>query len=78
MEGSVKMHTVEHVLSALAGTGRGQRADRDGRERAADRRRQRGAYVELIKKAGIVEQDAARAYIEPREPIVVQTRRIAS
>jgi hypothetical protein len=30
-------------------------------------------YVGMIKEAGIVEQDAARSYLEPREPIVVQT-----
>ena len=30
-------------------------------------------YVGMIKEAGIVEQEAARSYLEPREPIVVQS-----
>jgi UDP-3-O-[3-hydroxymyristoyl] N-acetylglucosamine deacetylase/3-hydroxyacyl-[acyl-carrier-protein] dehydratase len=36
-EGSVRVHTVEHVLSALCRHGCRQRPDRDGRQRAADR-----------------------------------------
>jgi len=73
VEGSVKIHTVEHILSALTGLGvdnaliemsSNEPPIGDGSARA---------YVELIKKAGIVEQDGIRAYIEPREPIVVQT-----
>ena len=38
-EGSVKVHTVEHVISALTGMGVDNALDRDGRQRTADRRR---------------------------------------
>ena len=41
-EGSVKVQTVEHVLAALAGLEVDNCHHRDGRQRAAHRRRQRG------------------------------------
>ena len=43
-EGNVKIHTVEHLLSAMRGLRHRQRGDRDQRQRAADRRRQRPAF----------------------------------
>ena len=72
-EGSVKVHTVEHVLSALAGMGvdnaiiemnANEPPIGDGSARP---------YVELIKKVGLVAQAAARRVWEIREPIHLET-----
>lgn len=68
-EGSVKVHTVEHVLAALTGMGIDNAIiEMDANEPPiAD-----GSalpYVELIKKAGIVEQDAFQRVWEIREPM---------
>src|ERR1700733_8730330 len=59
-EGSVKVHTVEHVLSALAGMG-GDNAliEMDANEPPIGDGSSR-PYVELIKKAGIAEQNVPR------------------
>jgi len=72
-EGSVKVHTVEHVLSALTGMGvdnaliemnANEPPIGDGSSRP---------FVELIKKAGIVAQSAPRKTWEIREPIHLET-----
>src|ERR1700722_9094354 len=59
-EGNVKVHTVEHVLSALAGLGvDNAMIEMDANEPPiGDGSAQ--PYLELIKKAGIVEQQAPR------------------
>ena len=73
VEGNVKIHTVEHVLSALAGMGLDNAlVEMDSNEPPIGDG-SAAPYVSMIKQAGIVEQGAARAYLEPREPIVVQT-----
>lgn len=68
-EGSVKVHTVEHIISALTGMGvdnaiiemnANEPPIGDGSSRP---------FVELIKKAGIVKQDAPCKVWEIREPI---------
>jgi UDP-3-O-[3-hydroxymyristoyl] N-acetylglucosamine deacetylase/3-hydroxyacyl-[acyl-carrier-protein] dehydratase len=73
-EGSVKVHTVEHVLSALAGMGVDNvLIEMDANEPPiGDGSSQ--PYVELIKKAGIVEQEAARAEFSVTEPIFFETK----
>ena len=73
-EGSVKVHTVEHVLSALAGLGVDNALiEMDANEPPiGDGSAQ--PYVQLIKSAGIVEQDAPRAYYEVTEPIHLETK----
>lgn len=68
-EGSVKVHTTEHVLAALAGMGVDNALiEMDSNEPPiAD-----GSalpYVELIKSAGVVELDAIRKVWEIREPL---------
>lgn len=73
-EGSVKVHTVEHVLAALTGMGVDNAlVEMDSNEPPiAD-----GSalpYVELIKSAGIVEQDAPRRFWEIREPMFMETK----
>jgi UDP-3-O-[3-hydroxymyristoyl] N-acetylglucosamine deacetylase / 3-hydroxyacyl-[acyl-carrier-protein] dehydratase len=73
-EGNAKVHTVEHVLSALSGMDvdncliemdAGEPPIGDGSAQP---------YVELIKKAGIVEQAVPRVYFEVTEPIHIETR----
>jgi UDP-3-O-[3-hydroxymyristoyl] N-acetylglucosamine deacetylase/3-hydroxyacyl-[acyl-carrier-protein] dehydratase len=70
--GSVKVHTVEHVLSALVGMG----VDNAVIEMTANEPPIGDGsslpYVELIKKAGIVAQDAPRKVYEIREPIHIE------
>src|SRR5438552_1059485 len=73
-EGNAKVHTVEHVLSALAGMAvdncliemdASEPPIWDGSARP---------YVEMIKKAGVVEQPVPRPYFEISEPIHVETK----
>jgi len=73
-EGSVKVHTVEHVLSALSAMGVDNAIiEMDANEPPiADG--SAAPFVELIKAAGIQEQNAARRIFEVREPIYQETR----
>lgn len=73
-EGSAKVQTVEHVLSALAGLGVDNcLIEMDANEPPiGDGSAQ--PYVELIKKAGLVEQPAPRASYEITEPIHLETK----
>jgi len=73
-EGSVKVHTVEHILSALTGMGIDNAViEMDSNEPPiAD-----GSalpFVELIKQAGSVELDAPCHVWEIREPIHLETK----
>lgn len=68
-EGSVKVHTVEHVLSALCGMGVDNAIiEMDSNEPPIGDGSSK-PFVELIKKAGIVAQSAPRKTWEIREPI---------
>lgn len=73
-EGSVKVHTVEHVLSALCGMGVDNAIiEMDANEPPiGDGSSQ--PFVELIKQAGIVAQDKVRKVYEVREPIHIETK----
>ncbi len=73
-EGSVKVHTVEHILSALTGMGIDNAViEMDANEPPiADG--SAAPYVELIKSAGIAEQEAARRVWQIREPLSLDTR----
>ena len=73
-EGSVKVHTVEHILSALTGMGVDNALiEMDANEPPiADG--SSGPYVEMIKQAGIEAQGAARKVWEIREPIHMETK----
>lgn len=72
-EGSVKVHTVEHVISALAGMGVDNAlVEMDSNEPPIGD----GSalpFVELIKKAGLATQSAPRKIWEIREPIHQET-----
>jgi UDP-3-O-[3-hydroxymyristoyl] N-acetylglucosamine deacetylase/3-hydroxyacyl-[acyl-carrier-protein] dehydratase len=73
-QGSVKVHTVEHVISALAGMGVDNAIiEMDANEPPIGD----GSslpYVQCIKKAGIAQQDELRSVFEIREPIHLETR----
>ncbi len=72
--GAVKVQTTEHVLSALAGMGVDNcLIEMDANEPPiGDGSAQ--PYVELIKQAGIVDQNVARLIYEVTEPIHIETR----
>lgn len=73
-EGSVKVQTVEHVLSALAGLGVDNAIiEMDANEPPIGDGSAR-PYVELIRKAGIAEQPAPRTYFAVSEPIHLETK----
>src|SRR6476620_1627910 len=73
-EGAVRVHTVEHVLSSLVAMGVDNAVvEMDANEPPiGDGSAQ--PYVELIKKAGIAEQDRPRRVFDVREPIHVETK----
>lgn len=68
-EGSVKVHTVEHVLSALTGMGVDNAlVEMDANEPPIGDGSSR-LFVEMIKNAGVIPQTAPRRVWEIREPI---------
>ena len=73
-EGNVKVHTVEHVLSALAGLGVDNvLIEMDANEPPiGDGSAQ--LYIDLIKEAGIVAQAAPRAVFEVNETVHLETK----
>ncbi len=73
-EGSVKVHTVEHILSALTGMGVDNALiEMDANEPPiADG--SSAPYVELIKQAGLEQQNEPRKVWEIREPIHMETK----
>src|SRR6059058_22190 len=73
-EGSVRVHTVEHILSSLVAMGVDNAViEMDANEPPiGDGSAQ--PYVELIKKAGIVAQEAPRRFFDVREPIHIETK----
>ena len=73
-EGSVKVHTVEHVISALVGMGVDNAIiEMDANEPPIGDGSAR-PFVDCIKKAGIVEQDVNRRVFEIRETIHLVTK----
>ncbi len=73
-EGSVRVHTVEHILAALSGMGVDNAViEMDANEPPIGDGSAAG-YVELIKKAGIVPQEAPRRIFTVREPIHIETK----
>ncbi len=73
-EGSVKVHTVEHILSALTGMGVDNAIIEMDSNEPPIGDGSAAPYVALIKKAGIVEQDAPRYVWEVREPVMVENK----
>ncbi len=73
-DGGVKVHTVEHILSALMGLGvdnaiiemnANEPPIGDGSARP---------YVELIQRCGLTAQDVPRSVFEVREPLHIETK----
>src|SRR6476661_171004 len=73
-EGSVRVHTVEHVLSALSAMGVDNAiVEMDANEPPiGDGSAQ--PYVDLIKKAGVTAQEEPRKFFDVREPMHVETK----
>src|SRR2546423_3607725 len=73
-EGSVRVHTVEHVLAALSGMGVDNAiVEMDANEPPiGDGSAQ--PYVDLIKKAGVAAQEAPRKLFNVRESMHVETK----
>src|SRR5213078_1280890 len=73
-EGSVRVHTVEHVLAALSGMGVDNAiVEMDANEPPiGDGSAQ--PYVDLIKKAGLAEQDAPRKFFDVRDTMHVESK----
>jgi UDP-3-O-[3-hydroxymyristoyl] N-acetylglucosamine deacetylase/3-hydroxyacyl-[acyl-carrier-protein] dehydratase len=73
-EGNVKVQTVEHILSALAGLGVDNAIIEMNANEPPIGDGSAKPYLELIKKAGIAAQDAPRIYYEVTEPIHIETK----
>ena len=73
VQGMVKIHTVEHVLSALTGMGVDNALIQMDANEPPIGDGSASEFIALIKKAGIVEQDAPRRFIEIREPISIES-----
>src|SRR3989440_8326906 len=73
-EGSVRVHTVEHVLAVLSAMGVDNAiVEMDANEPPiGDGSAQ--AYVDLIKKAGVTAQEEPRKFFDVREPMHVETK----
>ncbi len=73
-EGSVRVHTVEHVLAALSAMGVDNASvEMDANEPPiGDGSAQ--PYVELIKKAGVIVQEEPRKFFDVREPMHVESK----
>src|SRR6266571_4406010 len=73
-EGSVRVHTVEHVLAALSAMDIDNAiVEMDANEPPiGDGSAQ--LYVDLIKRAGIVDQPAPRVYFQVAEPLHLETK----
>src|SRR6201997_1179909 len=73
-EGSVRVHTVEHILAALSAMGVDNAiGEMDANEPPiGDGSAQ--PYVDLIKKAGVTAQDEPRKFFNVREPMHVESK----
>src|SRR6266478_5121777 len=73
-EGSVRVHTVEHVLAALSAMGVDNAiVEMDANEPPiGDGSAQ--PYVDLIRKAGVTAQEEPRKFFDVREPMHVETK----
>src|ERR1700755_2232361 len=73
-EGAVRVHTVEHILSALSAMGVDNAVvEMDASEPPIGDGSAAG-YVELIKKAGVTAQESPRRVFEVSAPISVETK----
>lgn len=73
VQGMVKIHTVEHVISALTGLGVDNALIQMNANEPPIGDGSASAFVTIILKAGTVEQDAPRSYLEIREPLTIES-----
>src|SRR5262245_4842486 len=73
-EGSMRVHTVEHVLSALSALGVDNAVIEMDANEPPIGDGSALAYVEAIRKAGVVQQEAPRQFFHVREPISVENK----
>src|SRR5258708_8769651 len=73
-EGSMRVHTVEHVLAALSAMGVDNAiVEMDANEPAIGDGSAK-AYVDVIKRAGVSAQEAPRKFFHVREPMHIETK----
>lgn len=77
-EQDAEVHTVEHFLASLMGLGVDNVEVTLGGPECPGLDGSAREYVELIDRAGVVDQDAPRAEVRPSQPVVVDTGRGAS
>ena len=73
-EGAIRVHTVEHILSALSAMGVDNAVIEMDANEPPIGDGSAAPYVELIKKAGMVAQEAPRRFFDVREPIHVESK----
>lgn len=73
-EGAMRVHTVEHVVSALSGMGVDNATIEMDANEPPIGDGSALAYVELIKKAGVVPQEAPRRIFTVGEPLHLETK----
>ena len=73
-EGAVRVHTVEHVLSALSAMGVDNAIIEMDANEPPIGDGSATPYVEVIKKAGTAAQEAPRRFFDVREPIYVESK----
>ena len=73
-EGSMRVHTVEHVLSALSAFGVDNAVIEMDANEPPIGDGSALAYVEAIRRAGVVAQEAPRQFLHVREPISVESK----
>jgi UDP-3-O-[3-hydroxymyristoyl] N-acetylglucosamine deacetylase / 3-hydroxyacyl-[acyl-carrier-protein] dehydratase len=73
-EGAVRVHTVEHVLSALNAMGVDNAIIEMDANEPPIGDGSAAPFVEMIKKAGMAAQEAPRRFFDVREPIHVESK----
>src|SRR6202048_3537068 len=73
-EGSVRVHTVEHILAALSAMGVDNAVvEMDANEPPIGDGSAK-AYVDVIKRAGVSAQEAPRKYLDVRETMHIESK----
>ena len=73
-EGSVRVHTVEHVLSALSAMDVDNAVVEMNANEPPIGDGSAQPYVDLIKKAGVTAQEAPRKFLDVREPMHIESK----
>src|ERR1700737_2863490 len=73
-EGSVRVHTVEHVLAALSAMGVDNAIVEMNANEPPIGDGSAQSYVDVIKRAGVTAQETPRKFFHVREPMHVETK----